>query len=156
MVEKWVRHGDHGSPLYKKWAAMIARCNHDVKYKERGVDIEWRDYKNFRKDLEKSFNFHVNLHGLDNTTLDRIDNKKGYSKKNCRWATKRVQRLNGPTCNWIKWEGKQVTLYDLSVFTKISYTTLCSRFKKMKSKVNVKELVKPVDKRYRPDIYKTN
>src|SRR3990167_499200 len=33
-------------------------------------------------------------YGEENTSLDRIDGFKGYSKENCRWATSAIQRSN--------------------------------------------------------------
>jgi hypothetical protein len=44
--------------------------------------------------MYKSYQDHVCKYGEVNTTIDRIDGKKGYSKGNCRWATCQQQAIN--------------------------------------------------------------
>ena len=68
---------------------MLQRCtnpNHDhyERYKDM-LCIEWHDFDNFLKDMGER---------LDGTSLDRIDNTKGYFKENCRWATASQQIRN--------------------------------------------------------------
>lgn len=47
----------------------------------------WSNFKNFYKDMYESYSQHKELNGERQTTLDRVNPFKGYSKKNCRWAT---------------------------------------------------------------------
>jgi hypothetical protein len=53
-----------------------------------GVCDEWLDVANFIHWAEKTY---PNIEGY---TLDRVDNEKGYSPENCRWADKTTQAIN--------------------------------------------------------------
>jgi hypothetical protein len=92
MAEKQHRHGYFGTREYNSWAAMIARCtdeNHPgwKYYGPRGITVceRWRDFENFLADMG---------HRPAKTSIDRIDNDKGYEPLNCRWATPIQQRRN--------------------------------------------------------------
>ena len=80
-------------PLYSIWYDMIRRCydpsRKDYKhYGGRGIDVseEWWHAGNFIKTMGQSY--------INGYTLDRINVDKGYSKQNCRWATKSTQARN--------------------------------------------------------------
>ena len=89
------KHGLCSNKFYRTWYNMTQRCtnpNHKV-YKEygaRGITVcaEWLDVRNFVAWCEMT---HPNIEGY---TLDRIDNDKGYSPDNCRWATRLQQSVN--------------------------------------------------------------
>lgn len=72
---------------------MLHRCrtpNHTSfeRYGSRGICVckRWEKFENFLADMQPTFK-----PGL---TLERIDNRKGYSRANCRWATYAEQMRN--------------------------------------------------------------
>lgn len=80
------------SPTYRSWAMMKNRCLNPnamdfAYYGGRGIRVcrSWLKFKNFLADMGSR---------PDGTTLDRKNNNKGYTPKNCRWATKQEQSRN--------------------------------------------------------------
>ena len=80
-------------PINKCWNQMKYRCNNPKckSYKDyggRGIKVcdRWNVFENFLKDMLPTWKL-----GL---SLDRIDNDKEYSPKNCRWATTKEQQNN--------------------------------------------------------------
>jgi hypothetical protein len=59
-----------------------------------GLSPEWSEFDGFRRHMLASYFHSVATRGLKATTLDRIDNDKGYSWENCRWTTPTVQTFN--------------------------------------------------------------
>lgn len=77
-------------------AAMLSRCgdpraNHYADYGGRGITVapEWHERRQFLSDVSS-------LPGWDDEKreLDRTDNNRGYSKENCRMATRSEQNRN--------------------------------------------------------------
>lgn len=80
------------SPTYRSWDSMKQRCNNKNvdqwdDYGGRGINYtqEWARFENFLSDMGER---------PEGTSLDRINNDLGYSKENCRWATKKQQQNN--------------------------------------------------------------
>ena len=88
-------HGLTSHKFYNTWKHMVDRCSNPnnkdyIHYGARGIIVceEWLDIKNFVDWAERTY---PNTKGV---SLDRIDNGKGYSPENCRWADVTTQILN--------------------------------------------------------------
>ena len=88
------KHGMSHSRIYQSWANMKVRCLCKTNkwyphYGGRGITVcdEWMSFEPF-------YSWAMANGYSDSLTLDRIDNDKGYSPDNCRWATQHEQSMN--------------------------------------------------------------
>lgn len=132
-------HNLSGTRFYRIWRAMKGRCrnkNHSCYYKygKKGIKVckRWEKFENFKDDMYESYLKHYKEYGEKQTTIDRIDNKKGYSKKNCRWATLKEQTINKTNNRFFSHKGETMILRDWAEKYNIKYTTLRSRIYKNK------------------------
>ena len=91
------------TPTYHSWSNMIQRCTNPKnpcfwRYggKDIGFDPRWRSFGNFLEDMKVA---------PKGKTLDRINGKLGYFKKNCRWATRQEQAANRDS--WAEQSGRR-------------------------------------------------
>jgi hypothetical protein len=65
-------------------------------YGKNGIKVcrQWEVYKTFYDEMFVPYLDHIKVHGKNNTTIERINNKKGYDFVNCRWATMGEQVYN--------------------------------------------------------------
>lgn len=87
-----VTHGRAGTPAHYVWTQMKQRCQNPNntsyhRYGGRGIKVckRWQSFQEFYEDMGDP------PKGL---TLERINNSKGYSKSNCKWATCKEQANN--------------------------------------------------------------
>lgn len=93
------KHGETHSHLYRIFTGILGRCRTKSSgsyknYGAVGISCEWSSYEDFKRDMGRSYRAHVARHGERQTTIDRKDPTKNYSKRNCRWATYAVQARN--------------------------------------------------------------
>jgi hypothetical protein len=125
-IESITRHGKSRTPEYKAWIHMRERCTkpsckHFHHYGGRGISVceEWSSFDNFISDMgSRPSNKH---------SLDRIDNNKGYSKENCRWALSIDQMNNTRRNKKVFFEGSEYSINQLSAKTGIHRNTLDNR-----------------------------
>lgn len=115
------------TPTYRSWHTMKQRALNpkDVNakhYSERGITVckRWLKFENFLKDMGER---------PEGTNLERIDNDKGYSPSNCRWATQAEQMRNRRSNVFIEYQGKKQTVQEWSKELNIPFTTLRLRMK---------------------------
>jgi hypothetical protein len=110
------------------WDDMRCRCN-NKKFKQyknyggRGIKVSdrWNIFAYFFIDMWSSYLIHLKENGVTDTTLDRIDSNKGYSKENCKWSTRKEQQYN--RTNTIKIKGKTLEYWakELKIDRKVLY-----------------------------------
>ena len=118
----------HDTRLYSIWEGLVQRCC-NVKCKEyqrygaigRGLCDEWRNSSRafYAWAIENGYN--------DSLSLERIDNSKGYSPDNCKWANRRTQNVNKVNNRVILYKGEQMTLTELCEKTHKNFKMLSAR-----------------------------
>ena len=128
------RHGMSDTPFWNKWFHMRQRCfnkNHHKYpiYGGRGITVcsHWLNFDNFYKDMYSSYIEHVKQFGEKETTIDRIDTNKGYSRENCKWSTHKEQANNVTNNVMITYRGQTHTLAQWAETLGKSYGAFYSR-----------------------------
>lgn len=121
-------HGLTKHPLYKVWDSMKYRCLNKnchayPDYGGRGIGVseEWLVFQNFYNDVEPTYK-----KGLE---LDRVNNDKGYSKDNFRWATPTVNKRNRRVSVFLTVNGVTKHIAQWAEETGISRHSIFSRMK---------------------------
>ena len=126
-----ITHGLSKTRLYQTWRDMKSRCNNPKNksykdYGKRGIKIckEWNEsFKSFY-DWAISNGYNQKL------TIDRIDNNKGYTPQNCRWATPKEQANNRRIVRKVTILGETKTFNEFEKQYGISAQLIHSRYDK--------------------------
>lgn len=139
-----VTHGLTGTPEHIAWDNIIQRCCNPKnkgyrRYGGRGITIcdRWRhDFAAFLADM--------GARPTPKHEIERIDNDKGYSPDNCRWATRKEQTRNRSGNRHITISGITKVLSDWAAEYGICKTTLAARLKRLSP---IEALTLPIDSR---------
>ena len=132
IVEYFTTHGEGSSkqgitPEYRTWSEIKKRCCssrplYKKYYLEKGISVcrEWlNNYEQFLSDMGRK--------PTPKHSIDRIDNSKGYSKDNCRWATMSEQNNNRTSSRVLTYRGISKTMMEWAIELKVNYFTLRTR-----------------------------
>ena len=118
-------HGQSKDSIYNIWDSMHQRCTNPnrkdfVKYGARGISVceRWKEFHNFFADMGDK---------PAGMSLDRVDNSKGYSPENCRWATAKQQNRNQSSNVNITFNGETMCINAWAEKTGINEITLHAR-----------------------------
>ena len=95
---------------FRSYVSMIERCcfpdpRHEGRYAKLSIHKPWlKSFEVFLEDMGPR---------TEDTTLDRVDNNRGYSPDNCRWATAKEQNRNRSNSHMVKYQGEQILLIEL-------------------------------------------
>ena len=119
-------HGMSYSKEHNTWKGIKARCYIESatgykNYGGRGITVckRWRiDFLNFFNDMGKC---------PEGFSLERTNNNKGYSKANCKWATKSEQVRNKRNTVKLTFKGESLIIPDWAKIIGIDANTLYRR-----------------------------
>lgn len=121
------RHRAVGTPTHSSWHAMMLRAGTGshrdrVRYLDRGITVceRWRKFENFLADMGER---------PPGTSIDRIDNSRGYEPGNCRWATVLQQQRNRSSNRLLTWNGETLTTAEWAERTGIERHTIGYRIR---------------------------
>lgn len=114
LVKRSTKHGACKTKAYRTYRSVLSRCNPKTTvkaiirdYVSKGITVcdRWKhSFENFLEDMGEP-------PSLDHS-IDRIDNNKGYSPDNCRWATRKEQQTNRSTTRWFTYNGVTMSMKD--------------------------------------------
>ncbi|MDR0645383.1 MAG: hypothetical protein LBG05_10870 [Treponema sp.] len=130
MADLRKKHGFRYSRIYGIWKGIKTRCGNPNRrdyqsYGGRGIKI--------CKDLERFQPFYdwaLSNGYADDLSIDRIDNDKGYSPDNCRWATAKEQSINRRNVALLLFNGKTQCVTDWAKELGLEYKTVFARIKR--------------------------
>ena len=118
------RHGLSKHPLNKIWRSMRRRCNNQSsssyqRYGGRGISVcdEWNNFETF-------YRWAISNGWADGLSIDRIDNDRGYSPDNCRFASRKEQSRNRRTNVSITVNGITKLQIEWAELLGLSYNTI--------------------------------
>lgn len=147
-----IKHGKRHSRIYYVWCSIIQRCTNMKAqgykgYGAQGITIcdEWKSFANFLRWAEAN--------GYDDSlSIDRTDNKLGYSPENCKWKTMKQQQNNRTNNRLLTLNGNTFTVAQWAEQLNINPRTLETRL--LRGWSIEKALTVPVDTQRRNQIAK--
>lgn len=146
-------HGMSRTRIYGIWCDIKDRCyntNNPAYYRYGGKKCnprlmceKWKDsFEAFYDDVSK-----LPHYGEEGYSLERIDNTKGYSPENCKWATAKEQANNTMQNRLELYNGERYTIAELADITGINRGTLNTRINRLGWNIS-KAIETPINEKY--------
>ena len=121
----YLSHGMSRTSEHNIWLGITQRCCNPLNklwewYGGRGISMceRWRKFENFYADMGPR---PVGM------SVERVDNEKGYSPENCKWASRHDQTRNKRNNIIVQYEEQSMCLKDFAVKIGIKYHILYYR-----------------------------
>lgn len=123
------KHDASLSSEYNTWKNIRARCHrltnpHYYRYGARGITVCDRWLKSFN-----AFLADMGQKPAPEYTIERKNNNRGYTKRNCKWALRKERQRNRRCTRWTRLDGKRVKVADLADKCGMASTTLWLRLR---------------------------
>lgn len=123
-------HGLSHTKEYGVWLGIKNRCNNPNHHKyytygARGIkmDIEWEnDFTSFIRDM--------GMRPFSNSSIERLDNEKGYCKENCIWGNPIIQARNTTRSRMLTYNNETRCASEWEELLGIPSSVIRSRIKK--------------------------
>lgn len=129
FIKGYGKHLKSFSREYRIWWDMINRCTKPKtkrydNYGGRGIGVceRWLNFENFYADMGDRPSIQH--------SIERINNDSGYSKENCKWATRHEQYRNRRTNKFIIADGQKMIVRDAEILYKIGKNHIGRRARK--------------------------
>lgn len=130
-VARFTTHGRAGTPLFRVWASMLARCYNPTscnykRYGGRGIKVcqRWRDsFADFLADMGER--------PSDDHSIERKDNGGNYCQENCVWATQKEQSRNTRRNHFLTIDGVTKIIQDWSLESGVCQSVICNRVNRL-------------------------
>lgn len=133
-AQRSTTHGMRDHRMYPVWNMILQRCNNSnhpqwEDYGGRGITVtkRWLQFENFLEDMGEPPD--------EASTIERVNNSRGYSKSNCRWATRKEQARNKRNNRVFFYKGKDRCVAEIAEMTGIPYMRLYQRLTTYKQTV---------------------
>ncbi len=123
------RHGLSHTSIHNIWSGIRERCRNAnsagfKRYGGRGIDMCDRWYDSFEAFYEDMGPRPAGM------SVDRIDNDKGYSPENCRWATVSEQAQNTSKNTIVEYNGESMALAEAARRSGVKRGTIKARIER--------------------------
>lgn len=133
LADRVKKHGLSKTRICKIYRKMKGRCYNPnnpkyYTYGARGITI-CEEWLNKKTGLINFYNWSMANGYRDDLSIDRVDNNKGYSPANCRWADNFMQANNKTINHYITYKGETKTLAQWARTFNMKYRLLLGRIK---------------------------